>query len=346
MKRYHLAFVVAVAAAADFILPTYAGFTTSGGTTGPAPAKTGETARNADVRACNNARRITDDANSKCRIGIISASSSPLFRSAPALFNCNGNRLSSAAAAAAVVAATANKGINTRSKFDYRNSAAIFQVVVQRISQFKSSLAVTCNAAVAFLAAQYLGAILLFGVASSSLSSSSAAPLGAVGHSYHGNLPPMGPVAAVMRVAPAGATSSVASACPTASVPGTTSRDVLRLCTGADTVKMVAGVSAAVAGATLGRKFFYEHIGNKVAEDEQKTEEDGRTNSTDASIPPAAPAIRSSISSSAEPRPTSMTREVLKNALPSTVIDESGCCEVSRELLCGMRLPHFNGQHR
>ena len=335
MKRYHLAFVVAVAAAADFLPPTYAGFTASGGTTGPAPAKTGETARNSDVRACNNARRIIDDTNSKCRIGIISASSSPLFRSASALFNGNGSRLSSAAAAAAVVAATANtsKGINTRSKFDYRNSAAIFQVVVQRISQFKSSLAVTCNAAVAFLAAQYLGAILLFGVASSSLSSSSAAPLGAVGHSHHGNLPPMGPVAAVMRVSPAGATSSVASACPTASVPGTTSRDVLRLCTGADTVKMVAGVSAAVAGATLGRKFFYEHIGNKVAEDEQKTEEDGRTNSTDASIPPAAPAIRSSISSSAEPRPTSMTREVLKNALPSTVIDESGCCEVRRELL-------------
>ena len=329
MKRCHLAFVVALAAAADFIPSTYAGFTTSGGTTGPLPAKT-ESARN------NNAGSAI--ANSECRIGIISASSSPLFRSESALFNDNRSRLTSAAVAAAVVAATANKGINTRSKFDCRNFTAIFQVVVQQISHFKSSLAVTCNAAVAFLAAQYLSAILLFGVAaSSSLSSSSVAPLGAVGHSYDDSLPSMGPVAAVMRVAPAGATPSVVSAYPAASNPRATSLDALRLCTGADTVKTVAGVSAAVAGATLGRKFFYKHIGNSIAEDEQNKEKDGRINSTDTSVPPTAPAIRRSISSSAEPEP-SMTREVLQNALPSTsadvtkneiFTDESVCCEVS-----------------
>ena len=326
MKRCHLAFVVALATAADFIPSSHAGFTTAGGgKTGPAPAKT-ETARN------NNARRATDDIDSRCSIGIISASSES------ALFNDNRSRLTSAAVAAAVVAATANKGINTRSKFDFQNFNAIFQVVVGQISHFKSSLAVTCNAAVAFLAAQYLSAILLFGVAaSSSLSSSSVAPLGAVGHSYDGSLPPMGPVAAVMRVAPAGATPSVVSAYPAASNPRATSLDALRLCTGADTVKTVAGVSAAVAGATLGRKFFYKHIGNSVAEDEQNKGKDGRINSTDTNVPPTAPAIRSSISSSAEPEP-SMNREVLQNALPSTsadvtkneiFTDESVCCEVS-----------------
>lgn len=266
MKRCHLAFVVALATAADFIPSSHAGFTTAGGgKTGPAPAKT-ETARN------NNARRATDDIDSRCSIGIISASSSPLFRSESALFNDNRSRLTSAAVAAAVVAATANKGINTRSKFDFQNFNAIFQVVVGQISHFKSSLAVTCNVAVAFLAAQYLSAILLFVAASSSLSSSSVAPLGAVGHSYDGSLPPMGPVAAVMRVAPAGATPSVVSAYPAASNPRATSLDALRLCTGADTVKTVACVSAAVAGATLGRKFFYKHIGNSVAEDEQNKE--------------------------------------------------------------------------
>ena len=298
MKRFHLVFVVALAAAADFMPSTYAGFTTAGGgTTGPAPApaKT-ETARN------NNARRATDDINSKCNIGTTSASSSPLFRSASALFDGNRSRLSSAAVAAAVVAATTNKGINTRSKFDRsQNFTAIFQVVFQRISHFKSSLAVHCNAAVAFLAAQYLSAVLLFGVAaSSSLSSSSLAPLGAVGHSYDHNLLPMGPVAAVMRVAPAGASPSVVSACPAASNPRATSWDALRICTGADTVKTVAGVSAAVAGATLGRKFFHNHIGNKGSEDEQNKEEDGRINST--------------------------ATDVTKNEM---ITDESGCWEVS-----------------
>lgn len=333
MKRCHLAFVVALATAADFIPSSHAGFTTAGGgKTGPAPAKT-ETARN------NNARRATDDIDSRCSIEMISASSSPLFRSESALFNDNRSRLTSAAVAAAVVAATANKGINTRSKFNFQNFNAIFQVVVGQISHFKSSLAVTCNAAVAFLAAQYLSAILLFGVAaSSSLSSSSVAPLGAVGHSYDDNLPPMGPVAAVMRVAPAGATPSVASAYPAASNPrGATSLDALRFCTGADTVKTVAGVSAAVAGATLGRKFFYKHMGNSVTEDEQNKQKDGKINSTDTNVPPTATAFRSSISSSADPEP-SMTREVLQNALPSTaadvtknefITDESDCCEVS-----------------
>ena len=308
MKWCHrIVLAVAVTAAADCIPSTYAGFTTSSSTTEPSLAKTNaETARNARGRR---------------------ASSSPLFRSAFAIVDGNSSGLSSAAAAA-IVAASANQGTTNGLKIEHHNCSAIVQVVLQRIAQFKSSFAVTCNAAVAFLAAQYLGAVLLVGVASSS----SVAP------AVDEILPPTGPVAAVMRVAPAGA-SSVANAysAPVLVTWPRTSRDALRVCTGADVVKTLAGGSAAVAGATLGRKFFYKHIDDrKVEEDEQHTVEDDERNAAAASAPLTT---RSSLPS-AEPKPSIVT-DVTCSSTNGVITNESdidpaasGRSEVSLNFLC------------
>ena len=305
MKRWsHLVLVVVVTAAAHYLPSTHAGFTptnteaTTGRPTKTAPGRKssgiGPTASPAATRreVINSIRKCSVDAN---------AASSPLFRSALALVDGN--------ATATAVAATAEQATH----------AFIVQIVLRRLAQFKSTFAVTCNAAVTFLAAQYLGAVLLFGIASSS--SVLVSPTGAVGQTYTDYLPPTGPVAAVMRVAPAGATPATTTYTPS---PVTWPRS-------SEVAKTLAGGSAAVAGAVLGRKVFYKHIDDKAKDDEEEIDELGSC-SKDGGLdaPSAEPgSIPRSNLSSVEPN-------VLLNASPSTTdnIPESDSSEVSRDIAC------------
>ena len=305
MKRWsHLVLVVAVTAAAHYLPSTHAGFTptnteaTTGRPTKTAPGRKssgiGPTASPAAKRreVINSIRKCSVDAN---------AASSPLFRSALALVDGN--------ATATAVAATAEQGTH----------AFIVQIVLRRLAQFKSTFAVTCNAAVTFLAAQYLGAVLLFGIASSS-SVLVLSPTGAVGQTYTDYLPPTGPVAAVMRVAPAGATPATTTYTPS---PVTWPRS-------SEVAKTLAGGSAAVAGAVLGRKVFYKHIDDKAKDDEEEIDELGTCSKDEGLDAPSA-------ESGSTPRSnlSSVEPNVLLNASPSTTdnIPESDSSEVSRDCM-------------
>ena len=305
MKRWsHLVLVVVVTAAAHYLPSTHAGFTptnteaTTGRPTKTAPGRKssgiGPTASPAAKRreVINSIRKCSVDAN---------AASSPLFRSALALVDGNATTIAVAAAAAAA----AEQGTH----------AFIVQIVLRRLAQFKSTFAVTCNAAVTFLAAQYLGAVLLFGIASSS-----SVLTGAVGQTYTDYLPPTGPVAAVMRVAPAGATPATTTYTPS---PVTWPRS-------SEVAQILAGGSAAVAGAVLGRKVFYKHIDDKAKDDEEEIDELDSCSKDEGLDAPSA-------ESGSTPRSnlSSVEPNVLLNASPSTTdnIPESDSSEVSRDCM-------------